>query len=595
MPSFTNIAAYLFANLTDLKSLRESLLADCKTWNLKGTILLAPEGINLFIAGSAENIENLLTRLRDIPGLETLSPKYSLSDHQPFNRMLVRLKKEIISFGVEGINPAQRTSPKLSPKQLKAWLDEGKPVTLLDTRNDYEVKLGTFKNAHILPIDHFREFPEAVRQLPEELKHQPIVMFCTGGIRCEKAGPFMEREGFTDIHQLDGGILKYFEDCGGDHYDGECFVFDQRVGVDPALRETSSAVCFACQSPLTEEEHSDPRYIPGQSCPYCYRTSEQQLTETLAASRARLADLLSKPLPGSTPYDNSRPLNIPESCDSLPFVDALVTIFPHISRDEWRRLCAEDAFLDTNGHPVAADHIVHAGERYVRMQRNLTEPDINAAIELLYEDEAILVINKPAPLPMHPAGRFNRNTLQHLLNLAYDPRKIRAAHRLDANTTGLVICTLTRHFANLLQPQFERGEVEKIYLTRVQGHPPTDHFFSDQPISDEPGLAGSRTIDHLNGLPARTEFTVISRDPDGTALLEARPITGRTNQIRVHLWHLGFPIVGDQAYLPNHQNGPTQTLDTEAPPLCLHASRMTFTHPLTQQRQTFEAPRPMWA
>src|SRR6185503_15646103 len=166
------------------------------------------------------------------------------------------------------IDPARRPSPKLAARTLKQWLDECRPVTLLDTRNDYEVKLGTFKNARPIGVDHFRDFPDAVRRLPSELKEQPIVMFCTGGIRCEKAGPFMEREGFKNIFQLEGGILKYFEECGGAHYDGECFVFDQRVGVDPSLHETESAQCFNCLTPLTAQEQKDERYRPGKSCPF---------------------------------------------------------------------------------------------------------------------------------------------------------------------------------------------------------------------------------------------------------------------------------------------------------------------------------------
>jgi len=136
--------------------------------------------------------------------------------------------------------------------------------------NDYEVRMGTFRGATIPHIDHFREFPDAVQRLPEELKDRPLVMFCTGGIRCEKAGPFMELAGFKHVHQLDGGILKYFEECGGAHFDGECFVFDRRVGVDPALRETKSVLCFNCQMPLTEAEQRDPRYVPDISCPHCH-------------------------------------------------------------------------------------------------------------------------------------------------------------------------------------------------------------------------------------------------------------------------------------------------------------------------------------
>lgn len=594
MSAIINIAAYQFATLQDLKPLREQLRTECRAWGLKGTILLSPEGINLFVAGKAAEIGHLLERLRWIPGLETLTPKYSESAQQPFKRMLVRLKKEIIAFGVEGINPALRTSPKLPAQTLKQWLDEGKPVTLLDTRNDYEVKLGTFKGAQALGIDHFRDFPEAVRKLPEALKQQPVVMFCTGGIRCEKAGPFMEQEGFEQIYQLDGGILKYFEECRGEHYEGECFVFDQRVGVDPALRETASAICHACQTPLMPAEQEDPRFVPGISCPYCHRTDEQQREERLAASRQRLREAAA-PLPGSRPYDNRRPLNVPASCDGLTLLDMLDGLFPHVGRETWLGVCERGELLDENGQAVPAGHRVREGGRYQRLQRHLIEPEVNAAIDLLYEDEALLVLNKPAPLPMHPAGRFNRNTLQHLLNTAYAPRRVRPAHRLDANTTGLVVCALSRHFANLLQAQFARAEVEKVYVARVQGQPREDGFTCEVPISDEAGELGTREVAEENGQPARTDFRVIRRDGDGTSLLEARPATGRTNQIRVHLWHLGWPVLGDQAYLPGRRKGMTQTLETAAPPLCLHAWRLGFRHPVTGAWMTFEATPQAWA
>jgi predicted sulfurtransferase len=272
MSKFTNIAAYRFARLENLHELRTSLKQSCLSLGLKGTILLSPEGINVFVAGSLPAVDQLLDLMRAIPGLADLTAKYSQSDQQPFNRMLVKLKKEIIAFGIEGIDPARKTAPKLPPRELKKWLDEGRPITLLDTRNDYEVKLGTFKGALHPEIDHFREFPDAVRRLPDSLKDEPIVMFCTGGIRCEKAGPFMEREGFRNIFQLDGGILKYFEECGNAHYDGECFVFDQRVGVDGDLRETGSVICFNCQMPLTVEEQRHPHYVREESCPHCYQT-----------------------------------------------------------------------------------------------------------------------------------------------------------------------------------------------------------------------------------------------------------------------------------------------------------------------------------
>ena len=207
-----NIAAYKFLPLADLRALRSQLQTLCKEADLKGTILLSPEGINLFVAGEAPGIERLLAQLRSWPGLGDLQPKVSETGHQPFRRMLVRLKKEIIAFGVAGIDPARRTSPKLSAKELERWLDEGRPVTLLDTRNDYEVKLGTFKNALAIGINHFREFPAAVAKLPPELKKQPIVMFCTGGIRCEKASALLLADGFAEVYHLRGGILRYLEE-----------------------------------------------------------------------------------------------------------------------------------------------------------------------------------------------------------------------------------------------------------------------------------------------------------------------------------------------------------------------------------------------
>lgn len=274
MPSFVNISTYKFAPLESLPALRARLLDFSRAGGLRGTILLSPEGINLFVAGTTANVAALVTELRTVPGLEDLTPKESESAEQPFNRMLVKIKKEIIAFGVAGIDPAGHPTARISARTLKQWLDEGRPVTLLDTRNDYEVRMGTFRGALRTGIDHFRDFPAAVGRLPEELKQRPVVMFCTGGIRCEKAGPYLESVGYQDVHQLEGGILKYFEECGSAHYDGECFVFDRRVGVNPALQETNSVQCFNCQMPLSELEQRDPRYVPDRSCPHCYGPAE---------------------------------------------------------------------------------------------------------------------------------------------------------------------------------------------------------------------------------------------------------------------------------------------------------------------------------
>jgi len=195
---------------------------------------------------------------------------------------------------------------------------------------------------------------------------------------------------------------------------------------------------------------------------------------------------------------------------------------------------------------------------------------------------------------VHAGGRFNRNTLQHILDLVWHPLRPRSVHRLDASTTGVMLLCKTQHFARLVQPQFERGEVGKVYLARVQGHPAQDEFTCDAPVSTEAGKLGGRTVDEA-GQEAKTKFRVLQRAADGTALVEARPITGRTNQIRIHLWHLGHPILGDAAYLPGGEVGGTQTLAVTDPPLHLHAWKLAFTHPLTRERMMFEAGRPQWA
>jgi UPF0176 protein len=589
----TNIAAYRFAELSDLKPLRQRLIDFCKARGLKGTILLSTEGVNLFVAGSAAGVEALVTELRAVPGLAALAPKYSESAHQPFTRMLVRIKKEIIAFGVEGIRPGVRTSPKLPAATLKQWLDEGRDIALLDTRNDYEVKLGTFRGAIPAGIDHFRDFPQAVEKLPDSMKNQPVVMFCTGGIRCEKAGPYMESQGFREIYQLDGGILKYFEEVGGAHYDGECFVFDQRVGVDPALRETGSSQCFRCLAPLTAEDQANERFVAGQSCPFCFKTGAEQMADRISALEAAIRQAAT-PLPGSIPADNFRPIAIPAECDGCQILESLCTVFPHTDPAEWRGLFEKNQILSVAREPVSPTHRVRAGERYLRKTPADIEPEVNADIRILHDDEALLVINKPAPLPVHPSGRFDRNTLLSILHKACHPLKPRPAHRLDANTTGLIVLTRTRHFAKLVQPQFERGEVEKIYLARVHGHPISEEFMCEAPIATEPTNAGARDIDPA-GLPAKTHFGVLRRNSDGTSLVEARPLTGRTNQIRAHLWHLGHPIVGDPVYLKNSELGASQTLRPSDPSMCLHAHRLTIRHPLDNALVHFESPSPTWA
>jgi UPF0176 protein len=582
-----NISAYRFAEMQDLGALKDELhgLADAR--RLRGTILLSPEGINVFVAGERADIDALLAYLRSIPALADLNVKESFSREQPFNRMLVKIKREIIAFGVKGIDPRKYSSRRLPARQLKRWLDEGRPVTLLDTRNRFEVETGTFANAVAIGVDDFRDFPAAVARLPNHLKNQPIVTFCTGGIRCEKAAPYLEQNGFTDVCQLDGGILKYFEQCGGAHYNGHCFVFDKRVALDSALGESDLRQCFVCLAILSPEQQQLPEYVEGKSCPHCHRSPPEKYEKLIPVHQRSIAEAVS-PLPGSVAYENIRPISVPLRCDGFELLDFLDAMHTHLSRPQWEEQCRHGR-VECRGKKVSPGRIMRAGERLLHKMPAAVEPDVASDIRIIHEDDALLVIDKPAPLPMHPCGRFNRNSLSSILDQVFRPLKLRAAHRLDADTSGVVVFCKTREIARKVQMQFESGGVAKTYLARVQGHPTEIDFECHAPISAEPGPEGVRVPDD-RGAAASTSFQLIEKYADGTSLLRVTPQTGRTNQIRVHLWHLNLPICGETMYLPEHQPGDGKSLSVSDPPLCLHAATIEFQHPLTLQPVRYEAP-----
>ena len=271
-----NIAGYKFVELHDRDELREPLLKHCEELGIKGTILLSPNGINFSLAGSQESIDGYLEFLESDKRFQGIPLKVTYNDYQPFRRMLVRLKKEIISLGLKDIRPAEFTGPNIKPTELEAMLDNEEEVVVLDTRNDYEVRVGTFQNAIDLDIPSFRDFPAAVEKLPEEYKKKPIVMFCTGGIRCEKASAVMLKAGFENVKQLQGGVLDYFKETGGKYWDGDCFVFDDRVALDKNLNETDYVMCYSCREPLTKEEVRSPHYKIDDYCPYCIDDSLKQ-------------------------------------------------------------------------------------------------------------------------------------------------------------------------------------------------------------------------------------------------------------------------------------------------------------------------------
>ena len=245
--SVVNISCYKFVTLTDREALRADLTARCQALGLLGTILLAPEGINVFLAGSREAIDAIVAALRADPRFADLQPKESLSAEPPFKKMRVRLKKEIITMKHPLIRPEAGRAPAVAAATLKQWLDRGcddagRPVVMLDTRNDYEVAAGTFDNAVDYHIGIFSEFPPHLAEHRADYAGKTVVSFCTGGIRCEKAAIHMKAIGIEHVYQLEGGILKYFEEVGGAHYHGDCFVFDEREVLSADLQPASGRV-----------------------------------------------------------------------------------------------------------------------------------------------------------------------------------------------------------------------------------------------------------------------------------------------------------------------------------------------------------------
>lgn len=267
--NIVNIAGYRFIDLDDRDKLRQPFRYVCEKLNLKGTILLSKNGINFFLAGKQDSIDSYIEFLESDDRFIGIPLKISYTDYQPFRRMLVRLKKEIIALGMDEIRPLDYTGENIKPLEFKKILDNDGEVIIVDTRNEYETRVGVFENAIDLNLSTFKDFPKAIQNLPEEYKKKQIVMYCTGGIRCEKASVVMMNAGFENVKQLEGGILGYFEETDGSYWKGDCFVFDQRVAVDTDLNETEYSMCFACREPLTREQRRSSNYKLDSYCPYC--------------------------------------------------------------------------------------------------------------------------------------------------------------------------------------------------------------------------------------------------------------------------------------------------------------------------------------
>ena len=297
-------------------------------------------------------------------------------------------------------------------------------------------------------------------------------------------------------------------------------------------------------------------------------------------------------LPGSVPYDNLRPINVPARCDGQTLLECVTRVYPQVSETQWLLWFSQGHILcgDDRADPSAR---VRGGQQFQHLFPNTTEPEVDAAVKVLAEEPEFIVVQKPAPLPVHPCGRFNLNTLTSLLAKVYSQEDLRLVHRLDANTTGVMVLARTRSIATGLRQQFELNQVRKQYLVRCVGHPPDKDFICDERIAKETVKGGTRDLRH-NGLESRTRFHVLAKLVDGTAILHAFPETGRTNQIRLHLWGRGTPVLGDPTYLIDGQRLANQTVTLRDPPMCLHAQRLSFMHPQTEEMVHFQADEPAW-
>ena len=288
-------ALYKFVTLTDYQSLRQPLSEELHRLRIRGTLLLAHEGINGTVAGSRESVDNLLGWLRKDPRLSDLTTKESFTEQQPFKRTRVKLKKEIVTMGVENIDPNLSAGTYVKPQDWNRLISDPE-VVVVDTRNDYEVEVGTFRHAINPNTTTFREFPAYADKHLDPARHKKVAMFCTGGIRCEKSTAYLKQQGFEQVYHLQGGILKYLEDVpeAESCWEGECFVFDDRVTVNHQLKQGQYDQCHACRLPITEEDKASPFYEQGVSCPRCYdkhsdkqkqRFKEREKQMQLAKSR----------------------------------------------------------------------------------------------------------------------------------------------------------------------------------------------------------------------------------------------------------------------------------------------------------------------
>ncbi len=292
MPQLVVCALYKFVTLENYQELRQPLHDVMEKNHVRGTLLLASEGINGTIAGSRHAIDTVIDWLKMDARLNDIDCKESLTDNPPFNRTRVKLKKEIVTMGIEGIDPKRIVGTYVSPNEWNALINNP-DVLVVDTRNDYEFQVGTFKNAINPNTQSFREFPEYVKNNLNPQQHKKVAMFCTGGIRCEKSTAFLKEQGFDEVYHLKGGILKYLEEVppADTLWEGECFVFDERVTVNLALEKGSYDQCNACRMPITEHDKATDKYLQGVSCPHCFdkNTLEQKARFTEREKQMELA------------------------------------------------------------------------------------------------------------------------------------------------------------------------------------------------------------------------------------------------------------------------------------------------------------------